>query len=121
VDRPALGGLHGTIGEVDRLAEHVQHPPERGRPDRHHDGRARVDRLHPALQAVGRLHGHRAHAVLAQVLLDLRDDVDRLALHVTDDPDRVVQPGQVALLELDVDHGPITDTTRPILWPASTP
>ena len=31
---------------------------------------------HAALHAVGRLHRDRAHAVLAEVLLDLRDDVD---------------------------------------------
>ena len=34
---------------------------------------------HAALQAVGRLHRDRAHAVLAEVLLDLDDDVDLLA------------------------------------------
>ena len=40
--------------------------------------RAGVDGLHPALHAVGRLHRDRAHAVLAEVLLHLRDDVDLL-------------------------------------------
>ena len=32
---------------------------------------------HAALQAVGRLHRDRAHAVLAEVLFDLDDDVER--------------------------------------------
>ena len=35
--------------------------------------------LHAAAHAVGRLHRDRAHAVLAEVLLDLADDVDRFA------------------------------------------
>ena len=42
-------------------------------------GLAEVDRLHAALHAVGRLHRDRAHAVLAEVLLDFGDDVDPVA------------------------------------------
>ena len=53
------------------------HAAERRRADRHRDRRAGVDRLHAALHAVGRLHRDRAHAVLAEVLLDFGDDVDR--------------------------------------------
>jgi hypothetical protein len=40
-------------------------------------GCAGVDRLHAADHAVGRLHGDAAHLVLAEVLGDLGDDVDR--------------------------------------------
>ena len=79
VNRPALLRLDRTIREVDRLAEHVQHAAERLGPDRHRDRLAEVDRLHAALHAVGRLHRDGAHAVLAEVLLDLGDDVDRRA------------------------------------------
>ncbi len=75
VNRPALLRLHRPIGEVDRLAEHVQHAAERLRADRHRDRRAGVDRRHAARQAVGRLHRDGAHAVLAEVLLDLDDDL----------------------------------------------
>src|SRR5262249_30650230 len=46
-------------------------------------------------------------AVLAEMLLDLRDDVDRVArvTLVGHDPDRVVDFRQVPALELHVDHG----------------
>ena len=76
VDRPALLRLHRAIREVDRLAEHVQHAAERLRADRHRDRLAEIDRAHAALHAVGRLHRDRAHAVLAEMLLDFGDHVD---------------------------------------------
>ena len=44
--------------------------------DRHGDRAARVDDLHPAREPVGRVHGDRAHAVVAEVLLHLRDQLD---------------------------------------------
>ena len=49
------------------------------------------------------LHRDRADAVLAQVLLDLGDDVDRLPALGPGDPDRVVDVRQMSALELDVD------------------
>jgi hypothetical protein len=82
-----------------------QHAAERLRPHGDRDPLAEIDGRHPALHAVGRLHRDRAHAVLAQVLLDLEDDVDRrraLAArrhHV----DRVIDRRQLPVLELDVD------------------
>ncbi len=109
MDRPALLRVHGPIGEIHRAAEDVQHAAERFGADGHGDGPAQVERGHAALHPVGRLHGDRAHAVLAEVLLDLRDDVDlRLALAkaVGDHADGVVDGRQVPDLELDVDHGP---------------
>ena len=106
MDRPVLLGVDRPIGEVHRLAEHVQHAAERRRADRHRDRRAGVAHPHAALHAVGRLHRHRAHAVLAQVLLHLGDDVDLLAgRQRRDDANRVVDRGQMAALELDVDDG----------------
>ena len=62
-----------------------------------------IDR-HAARHAVGRLHRDRAHAVLAEVLLDLGDDVDLLDAGpaLGDDADGVVDLRQ-ALGELDVD------------------
>ena len=79
MNRPALLRLHRPIREVHRLAEHVQHAAERLGTDRHRNRLAEIDRLHAALHAVGRLHRDRAHAVLAEVLLDFGDDVDRVA------------------------------------------
>ena len=70
VDRPALLELD-VAGEVDRLAEEVEDPPERPVADRHGDRAAGVDDLHAAREAVGGVHGDAAHAVVAEVLLDL--------------------------------------------------
>ena len=52
-------------------------------------------------------HRDRAHAVLAQVLLDLADDIEhRGAVRaVRDDVQRVVNLRQVSRLELHVDDG----------------
>ncbi len=107
VNRPAFLRHHGTIREVDRLAQHVQHAAEGFGTDRHQNRRARVDHTHAALQAVGRLHRNGAHAAFAQVLLDFGDDVDLLATRgaIVQDADGVVDGRQVPALVLDVDDG----------------
>ena len=102
VNRPALGRLNRAIREVHRLAEHVHDAPERRRTDWHRDRRARVDRAHAALHPVRRLHRHRTHPVLAQVLFDLDDDVDRPG-SLADNADGVVDRRKMAAFELDVD------------------
>ena len=91
--------------EVDRLAEHVQHAAERLRTDGHRDRRAGVDRRHAARHAVGRLHRDGAHAVLAEMLLDLGDDVDLLDAGPPSETmrTRVVDRRQMPARELDVD------------------
>ena len=76
VNRPALLRLHRAVGKIHRLAEHVQHPPQRLGADRHGDRLAEVLGAHAALHAVGRLHRDGADPVLAQVLLDLGNDID---------------------------------------------
>ena len=70
VDRQALVGLDGALA-VDRMAEHVEHPTERGLADRHGDRGAGVDDVEAARQAIGGGHRDRAHPVVAEVLLDL--------------------------------------------------
>jgi hypothetical protein len=61
---------------VHRLANHVDHAAQRFLAHGHADRPAHVDGLHAAHHAVRRLHGHRAHAALAQVLLDFEDYID---------------------------------------------
>src|SRR5262249_45940012 len=70
-------------------------------------GAAGVDGLGAADHAVRRLHAHAADAVLAEVLLDLRDHVDGHAAAVAGvvDPNRVIDRGH-AVVELDVHHWP---------------
>src|SRR5215467_9970168 len=52
-------GADRWIGEVDRLAEDVQHAAQRVRPNRHRDRLAEIDGRHAALHPVGRLHRDR--------------------------------------------------------------
>ena len=103
---PALLGHDRSVGKVDRLAEHIQHAAERLWADRHRNPLAEVHRAHAALHPVGRLHRDRADAVLAEMLLDFRDDVDlpRLGRRRLD-VQCVVDLRQVARLELHVQDG----------------
>ena len=76
VDRPALVDLDSpasSIGSPSRLKIR----PERALADRDRDRPAGVDDLVAALQAVGGVHRDRAHAVVAEVLLHLADEVHR--------------------------------------------
>ena len=81
MDRPALLGLH-RLAEVDRLAEQVEDAAEGRVADRDRDRAAGVDHLVAALQAVGGVHRHRAHPVVAEVLLHLADQLGRFAILV---------------------------------------
>ena len=71
VDRPATVSSASSLAEVDRLAEQVEDPPERHRADRDRDRAAGVDHLGAAGKTVGRVHRDGAHAVVAELLLDL--------------------------------------------------
>ena len=118
VDRPALLRLHRPVREVDRLAEHVQHAAERLGPDRHRDRLAGVDRpsMPRCMPSVGFI-ADRADAVLAEVLLDLGDDVDAArgaVLRLEPDAQRVVDRGQVSAANSTSTTGPMTWTTLPI-------
>ena len=77
---------------VDGLAEHVPEPAERDLADRDADRRAGVDDVDAAREAVGGVHRDRTHAVVAEMLLHLRDQVERRgAVAAGDrDPERVV-------------------------------
>ena len=91
---------------VHGLADDVQHAAEGPQADGHGDGSAGVDGLHAAHHAVGGQHADAAHAVLAEVLLHLGDDVDgdSAARAVVLDAHGVVDGGHL-LVELDVDDG----------------
>ena len=92
VDRPALA-LLDRVALVDRLAEHVEDPPERPLADRHRDRAAGVDHVEAAGQAVGRVHRDRPHPAVAQVLLHLRHEPPAVGQR---DLERVVDRGQAA-------------------------
>jgi hypothetical protein len=73
VNRPALRVL-GRRLVVDRIADDVPHAPQRHVSDGHRDGATGVNDVETARKAVRRVHRDRAHAVVAQMLLHLRDE-----------------------------------------------
>ena len=108
VNRPALRVGRDRLALVDRLAEHVEKPSEGLLADRDADRSARVDHVDAARDPVRRVHRDRAHPVVAQVLLHLRDQVDRRPLGALGelDPQRRVDLRQL-LGEEGVDHDPL--------------
>ena len=111
VDRPALDVLAGRLLVVDRLADHVPDPAEGRVADRDRDRRAGVDDVDAAREAVGRVHRDRADAIVAEVLLHLRDQRPAAAVagrHL--DRERVVDLRQLVGEDgvdddaLDLDH-----------------
>ncbi len=89
VDRPALDAVRNRPGLVDRISDHVPEASERRAADGDGDRAARVHAGGAAGQAVGRVHRDRADAVVAEVLLHLRDERARL----------------VAVRDLDLERG----------------
>ena len=74
MDGHSLFRLDGPL-IVHRLAEDVHHSAKGFLPDRHRNRSTGVENLHPSHHTVGGLHGHRADAVLPQMLLDLDHDI----------------------------------------------
>ena len=77
MDRPVLFHYHVTTA-IDRFAEHVEHPAQRGFANRHRDGFARVDAF--AGHGSNRRYctqSNAADTTATQLLLDLAGEVDR--------------------------------------------
>ena len=75
VDRPALDALRYRPGFVDRLADHVPEASERRAPrPEPRSGEPVSTHTDAAREPVGRVHRDRADAVVAEVLLHLRDE-----------------------------------------------
>ena len=105
VNRQRLVDFHRGLA-VDRMTEDVEDPTQGGGPHRDRDRAAGVLGVEAARQAIRGRHGHRSHPVVAKVLLDLDDQravADRSLRAL--DLQRVVDGGQLARWELDVDHG----------------
>ena len=98
VDGIADLGLDRALA-VDGLAQDVEHATQGRRAPRAREmGAAGVDGLEAAGEAVGGGHGHRAHPVVAQVLLHLAGHGATRSL----DADRVEDGRQLRRRELDV-------------------
>src|ERR1700733_13232086 len=106
MDGHALFRVHRTQ-VVDGFADDVEHPAEGGATDGHGNGAALVDGLHTAHHAFGSFHGDAAHAPFAQMLLNLKDDVDgdRDGEAVADDAQRLVNGRHGGFFELHVHRG----------------
>ena len=116
VDRPVLLGVDRPIrSRPARRARSCTRPSVAGPTGTEIGAPVSIDR-HAAPHAVGRLHRDRAHAVLAEMLLDLGDDVDASAAsaRLGDDADGVVDRGQCPPANSTSTTGPMTWTTLPI-------
>src|SRR5262249_7707635 len=106
MDVPAVCDVrHLRLGNIERLADHVPHVPERAVADRHLQTMTEVAHNSAALQPVGRLEADRATAALADLLRDFGGNGDRLALELDVHRYRGVDLGQPVRRELDVDDG----------------
>ena len=106
VNRPALLRLHGPIGKVDRLAEHVQHSAERFWADRHGDRLAEIVAFMPrCMPSVGFIATARTRFSPRCCSTSAITSIASAALAVGLDAERVVDRRQMPGLELDVDDG----------------
>jgi hypothetical protein len=114
VDRPTLLGFH-LFALVDDVAEDVEDAAESGVADGNADRRARVLHVHAAGKPVRGVHGDRAHAIVAEMLLDLGDQVESgsplLLRHL--DSECVVDPGEAPVEDgVDDDALDLDDLAR---------
>ena len=67
-------GIHRTL-LVNRFADDVEDASQCRRPDGYRDGLTRVNRDHTAAQSIARIHRDGADPVIAELLLNLKDQV----------------------------------------------
>ena len=100
MDRPAH--VTGDRAQaVERLTEDVEHPPEDTLAYRHGDGRTTVDCFESSSQSLGWTHGDTPNPVIAELLLDLDDQVDASG---DDHLDRVVHLRGESRRKRYIDH-----------------
>jgi hypothetical protein len=104
VDRPPLvaRGNRGTA--VDRLAQHVEDPSQRGITHWNRDRRTGVNDLGAPHHAIGARHGYGTHLVLSDVLLHLGHDPDGPGAAVILEQQRVIDLRKVLRLEFHIEH-----------------
>ncbi len=104
VDLPPVVDVGELVGgDVERLADDVEHVAEHAVAHRHRDAAPGVAHERAALEAVGRLHADDPHAAVTDLLRDLGDDRDRDAFELGVHLDGEVDLGQRVGRELDVD------------------
>ena len=100
-----LPGVFDAVERVDveRQTEHVEHVAEHPVADGHDETASEVPDRRAPTEAVRRLQTDGAHAPVADLLRDLRGDLDLLAAELDGELQCVVDLGQRAPRELDVD------------------
>ena len=116
VDVPVVVDLRQLVGgDVERLPEHVEHVAEDAVPDRHLQAVTEVAHLRAPAETVGGLHADGPHPVVADLLGDLGDDANGLALELDLHLDGVVDLRQSVGRELDVDDRAGDGDDAPVL------
>ncbi len=104
MDGPAVSAFD-VVEHVDGLAHHVDDPAEGLLADGHGDGLAGVGGGGAASETVRGVHRHGPHLVVAEVLLDLAHQVQRLAVRALQGDGEGVVDGRQPFGEVHVDHG----------------
>ena len=102
MDGPVIVGLDRPES-VDRLADEIENPSQRGLAHRHVHRRAGIDALHAADHAVGVAQGHAADPAAAEVLLHFAGQIELDSLLIALDLDGVVNRRQLIFGKLDVE------------------
>src|SRR5258708_4585385 len=92
---------------VYRLTDNVEYPTERSFAHRHRDWATSINRFHAAHHTIRGQHGNRAHATLAQMLLDFGNHIDWRGNVETfgHNAQSLMDRGQVFSCEFHVDDG----------------
>ena len=96
MDGPVIVGLHITA-LIDRLAEHVEYATQNVFADRHRNRLASIDTLEATTQTIGATQSNTAHAIAAEMLLDLTGQVNVDTFFGRLDLYRVINRGQMAV------------------------
>ena len=96
VDLPPLDVGEVGVVAVEHVAPHVPHVAERALADGHADAATGVAHRGATGETVGGLHADGTHTAVAELLRDLGEHVDVLAVDRDGELERVVQLGQRA-------------------------
>src|SRR5579884_4030504 len=99
-----MNGVPGRIRNlslvVGRLAEYIEKATQRLWPNRHRNGMSEAHYLHAALKTICRSHRNAARPAIANMLLNLKDQLPFFA----NQPDLGVNGGKLPRFKFDIHH-----------------
>ena len=98
MNRPSHLGIHRSH-VIDRLAQQIEHPPQRRFPHRHRHRRSGIHHFHAAGHTVGASQRHRPHLAAAEMLLHLSGHRNPPALEFCIDLQSIIDTRQVLFRE----------------------